>query len=238
MQKSAKYALIAVVVVIVVGGAGFWWFVLRDDAPSRASLPVRTEQASTTTAAAGGAGAVDTSSPTGSWKVQPGDNVFVGYRMQELFGGETIKKTAAGRTAAVTGTMTIDGTQITAVSVTGDVTQLRSDQARRDSAIKNQGLETSKFGQATFTLTSPITLPSTPAVGETVDVTATGDLTLHGVTRSVDIPLQARWDGTVIDVAGGAHIVLADYGITPISSGFVAIDDNGEFELQLTFVRA
>jgi len=240
MQKSAKYALIAVVVVIVVGGAGFWWFVLRDDAPSRASLPVRTEQATTTTAAAGGSrGAVaDASSPTGSWKVQPGENVFVGYRMQELFGGETIKKTAVGRTAAVTGTMTIDGNQITAASITGDVTQLKSDQARRDSAIKNQALETNKFGQATFVLTSPIALPSTAAVGETVNVTATGDLTLHGVTRSVEIPLQARWDGTVIDVAGGAHIVLADYAITPISSGFVAIDDNGEFELQLTFVRA
>ena len=38
MQKSVKYALIAVIVVIVLGGAGFYWFVLRDDVPPRATL--------------------------------------------------------------------------------------------------------------------------------------------------------------------------------------------------------
>ena len=33
MQKSAKYALIAVVAIVVLGGLGFYWFFLRDDAP-------------------------------------------------------------------------------------------------------------------------------------------------------------------------------------------------------------
>ena len=40
---------------------------------------------------------------------------FVGYRIEELFGGETIKKTAVGRTPDVTGSMTVDGSTISDV---------------------------------------------------------------------------------------------------------------------------
>ncbi len=100
MQKSAKYALIAVVLVIVLGGAGFYWFFLRDDAPPKASL-----QTNSTVEGASG----DPASADGTWKVAPADNVFVGYRVQEVFAGETIKKTAAGRTPAVEGTLTVSG---------------------------------------------------------------------------------------------------------------------------------
>jgi len=38
----------------------------------------------------------------------------------------------------------------------------------------------------------PITLPSTPVKGTSYRVTATGDLALHGVTRSVQVALEAR----------------------------------------------
>ncbi len=38
---------------------------------------------------------------------------------------------------------------------------------------------------ATFELTDPIDLPNTPAEGVTYDISATGNLTLHGVTREV-----------------------------------------------------
>ena len=103
MQKSVKYALIAVVLVIVLGGAGFYWFVLRDDAPPKATL-----QTNSTVAGAPS----DQASADGTWKVAPADNVFVGYRVQEVFAGETIKKTAAGRTPAVTGTLTISGSTV------------------------------------------------------------------------------------------------------------------------------
>ena len=91
MQKSVKIALAAVVVVILLGGAGFYWFFLRDDAPERASLQT-SSQADRARATA--------TSADGTWKVQTGDDVFVGYRVQELFGGETIKVTAVGRTPA------------------------------------------------------------------------------------------------------------------------------------------
>ena len=55
--------------------------------------------------------------------------MFVGYRVQELFGGETLKATAVGRTPAVEGTMTVSGTWVTPVEITADMTQLKSDKA-------------------------------------------------------------------------------------------------------------
>lgn len=229
MQKSAKYALIAVVLVIVLGGAGFYWFVLRDDAPPKASLQ--------TNATVAGAPS-DRASADGTWTVAPADNVFVGYRVQEVFAGETIKKTAAGRTPAVTGTLTISGTTVTAAEITADVSQLKSDRAARDNQIKTRGLQTDMFPQATFKLTKPVTLPSAPVKGQSVDITVTGELTLHGQTKTIDVPLKAEWDGGTIALAGGAPVVFSDYGMDAPTNAIVSVDDNGEFELQLTFIPA
>jgi polyisoprenoid-binding protein YceI len=235
MQKSAKYALIAVLAIIVVGGAGFYWFFLRDDAPKRASLLTTSTPQETD-----GTG-LEPTSAAGRWKIEQTTGVFVGYRVEELFGGSTIKVTAVGRTPAVTGAMTvagtnITGTEITAADIIADVTKLTSDKGARDQQIKSRGLETDTFGTAEFKLTQPITLPGTPVKGVEVDVTATGELTLHGQTKTVEIPLQAKWNGRTITMAGNAKLAFTDYGITAPTNAIVSVDENGEFELQLTFV--
>ena len=97
--RARTFVLAALVVVLAAGGA-LWWFFLRDDAPEEATL----EQSDC--AISGGPATAD-----GSWEVRPGtvEEGFVGYRIEELFGGETIKKTAVGRTPDVTGSMTVDG---------------------------------------------------------------------------------------------------------------------------------
>ena len=231
-----------VLIVVLVGGAGFaalWWFVLRDDAPPRAGLRDRSTE--TTAAPDGTTGGPETSGAAsfeGTWTVQPDDEVFVGYRVTELFAGETIKHTAVGRTPAVTGQMSLTGTQLDAATFTADLTQLTSDESRRDNRLKDRGIETNTFPEATFSLTEPIEIGS-PGIGTPVTVTATGDLTLHGVTRSIEVPIDARWNGDTIDIAGGVPIVLADFEIEPPHvPGFVTVDENGEMEFQLTFVRS
>lgn len=233
MQRSVKIALAAVAVVIVVGAAGFWYFVLRDTSDPVASLEaLEGDQSSSQTISD------PTTDPNGTWTVVVGENVFAGYRIQELFGGETIKKTATGRTPVVTGTMTVQGNQITVVDLTADLSQLKSSETRRDNSQRNSGLQIDTFPTATFTLTEPISLPSAPAEGSAADVQAVGELTLHGVTRPVTIPLQTSLRDGRINVAGGAPIVLADFEIQPPDSGFVSVDDNGTFEVQLAFVKS
>lgn len=229
MQRSVKVALVAVVAVIVLGSVGFWYFVLRDTAPAPVTLRSRDDSSAST--AGGGPTTAD-----GNWKVANGDeSVFVGYRILELFGGDTVKKEAVGRTTAVSGTMTIAGTQVTAVDISADVTSLKSDRPQRDGQV-TRALETARFGTATFKLTQPIVLPSAPQKGQAVNASATGELTLHGQTRSVTVPLEARWNGPTIDVSGKADVKLADYQITRPQVPGIAVDEQGQLELSLTFV--
>ncbi|MGQ0823656.1 MAG: YceI family protein [Actinomycetota bacterium] len=230
-----KRLIILALLAVVAAGAAFWWFVLRDDAPPRAQL--RDRSSDTTVAATASTG---TAGPAvaGAWSVQPDEEVFVGYRVTELYAGETIKNTAVGRTPAVTGTITITGTTVDAASFIADLTQLVSDESRRDNRMRDRGLETNTFPNATFTLTTRIQLGD-PALDTALTFTATGDLTLHGVTRSIEVAIDARWNGDTIDLAGGVPIVLADYEIEPPDvAGFVAVDGNGEMEFQLSLTRA
>jgi polyisoprenoid-binding protein YceI len=220
--------LAGLVASLCLSGIAVWYFVLRDTAAPEASLDaIEGDQA------AGEAPAT----PDGTWNLKPDDTVFVGYRVEEQFAGDTVKKTATGRTGKVEGTLTIDGTTVAAADITADVSTLTSDQQRRDSALASRGLETGRFPTASFTLTSPLELPDSPQRGATVDTTVSGDLTLHGVTVPVEVDVQASWDGPTISVAGSAPISFDDFGIDSIEiPGFVSTAAEGTMELQLLFV--
>jgi polyisoprenoid-binding protein YceI len=224
----------AALVVVVLGGAVVWYTVLRDTADPEADIDAVSADGAGENAAGDGP-----STPDGTWTVETGGTVFVGYRVEEQFAGDTIKKTATGRTPAVEGKLTVAGDEITEASFTADLTQLSSDQARRDSALLTRGLEIERFPTASFELTQPLTLPAPPTRGETVELTAAGNLTLHGQTRPVEVALEGRWDGATISVAGDTPITFADYGMQAIEiGGFVSTDDHGTMELQLLLVPA
>lgn len=144
--------------------------------------------------------------------------------------------TAVGRTPQVSGTLVFGGSTITSVDVTADLTRLRSDDDRRDGRLHEQAIETGRFPQATFRLTGPIELGTVPIDGATFSATATGELTLHGVTRTVTLPIKARLSGDVVTVTGSIEIAFADYAIErPTSFLVLSIEDHGVMELQLHF---
>jgi polyisoprenoid-binding protein YceI len=196
-----------------------------------------------TGSAAAPAGSSGTASFDGTWNVDTSigsfsdfSGSFVGYRVQEQLSGIGAN-TAVGRTPDVSGTLTIAGDQVTAADITADLTTLQSDDSRRDGQLQRQGIQTDQFPTAEFTLTQPIS-GTLPAENTEVEVQATGNLTLHGVTKEVTIPLKAKWAGDVIEVAGSTEITFADYNITPPNSFMVlSIADTGTLELQLFFTR-
>ncbi len=108
----------------------------------------------------------------------------------------------------------------------------------RDERIHTIGLETDAFPEATFTLTDPIAFDAQPTDGETVTAGATGELTLHGVTKSVCVPVQATLDGDTIEVLGSVDVVFADYGMQAPNFGFVTTEDHGTIEFRLDFARS
>jgi len=64
-----------------------------------------------------------------------------------------------------------------------------------------------------------------------------GTLSLHGVARPIEFPVEARWDGATIQVAGGTRVRRADFGLeVPNLIGY-RIEDTGVVELELTLVR-
>ena len=146
--------------------------------------------------------------------------------------------TAVGRSTVLSGSLVFDGAAITEVVIEVDLTALTSDDSRRDGALRRQALETNTYPTTTFTLTEPIPIDAAPAEGETLSVTATGDLTLHGVTREVQIPMEGQLVGDRVAVVGSLEIVFADYDMdTPSAFIVLAIDDHGIMEFQLVFER-
>jgi polyisoprenoid-binding protein YceI len=178
---------------------------------------------------------VDTS--VGEFSYENSTGTFVGFRVSEQLSGIG-STTAVGRTPAVSGTMTIDGTTLTAASIDADMTKLTTNNSRRDRPARD-ALGTSQFPSATFVLTSPIDLGDAAKTGAKTAVTATGDLTVHGVTKRVDIPLEAQLTGDTIVVVGTLDVVFSDFGVTaPTAPIVLSVDDHGQMELQLFFSRA
>jgi polyisoprenoid-binding protein YceI len=233
MSKTFKVLLGMFVAVVVVVGAAGAYYALHDSAEDEASL------AAIPTGSAAPGGASTRTSADGDWTVQPGEGVFVGYRIHEKLRG--LDKEVTGRTAGVTGSMTIAGDTVTKAQFTADLTGLKTDEALRDNALKQLGPQTAKYPQATFELTGPLKLPSTPKPGEPISVTAPGILTLHGVTKPVQVPLQAQWLGDTINVAsatGGVRIEFKDYGFDAITVPVATTDAFAFLELQLVFAPA
>lgn len=234
-----KKLLAAAVVILLVGGAALWFFVLKDDPEPELSVDTSSSDTSQTTTG------TTPESLDGTWTIQGGGDTTAGFRIKESFANGLTDHTAVGRSDTVTGSMTVDGTQITEGDFTVDLTALTfSDNpaglsvTNRANALKNNGLQTSQFPEATFTLTQPIDFGEKPADGETVTATATGDLTLHGVTKEVTFEVEAKLVGDTIRVATAdpVPVALADYDIDKPTMGPVAsIDDEGSFEFLVVF---
>ncbi|WP_426574866.1 YceI family protein [Aquihabitans sp. McL0605] len=221
------------IVVVLVAGAAFWWFVLRDDPPAELSVNDTSGSSSQTTTG------TTPASLDGTWTVQAGDTT-AGFRINESFAGGLADHTAVGRSGDVNGSIAVAGTNISSGDFTVNLSKLAfSDEVpglsvtNRANALKSRGLQTSQFPEASFKLTEPIDFGSKPAEGETVTATATGDLTLHGVTKPVTFDVEAKIVGDTIRVATKepVPIVLTDYGIDKPTGGPIAsIDDQGSFE--------
>jgi polyisoprenoid-binding protein YceI len=219
------------VLALVVGGPWVYIHLIQDDAPP--PLALGSTSASTSASGVGSTG----SSPTtgdGSWTVT--DDSVVGYRVKEVLFGQNAD--AVGRTSAIAGTMSLDGATVTDARFTVDMTTVTSDESRRDDQFNGRIMETSIYPTATFTLSEPIDLGTLPDASTDVTATATGELTLHGVTKTVTFDIDGRYTGSQVEIAGSIPITFADWNISNPSFGPVTTEDNGILEFSLVFVPA
>jgi polyisoprenoid-binding protein YceI len=239
MSRTGKLVIAGVVVLLVALGGGYLLFANRtSDSPPPAALDpapsTTTGEATGTTAQADG-----TATPDGTWQVSDDGSSFVGYRVKEQLAFLNSPNDAVGRSKAVTGTMEVAGDTVEQVRIEADLTQLTSDESRRDNAIRQRGLESERFPTATLELAEPIQLASSPAQGEDVRGQGKGRLTVHGVTREVDLDLRGRWTGETIQVAGQLPVKMSDFQVQPPRFGpVVSIEDGLAVEFNLLFERS
>jgi len=247
--------ILALVAILAIGAGGYFAYdnVLRGDAVAPLSLPstAPTSVASSAPSSAGASdpavaqpsdGAATDGAIAGTWTVTTGSEA--GYRVREQLANLPAESDAVGRTSNVTGSITLvaagNGAQLTAGDLSVDATTITSNESRRDNRLRTEGLQTDQFPTATFKLTQPVDIPAAALAGTATDLTLVGDLTLHGVTKSVQIPAQARFTNGQIAVSGSISFPLSDFGIqTPNVGGFiVSIADQGAMEFLVVFAKS
>ena len=148
-----------------------------------------------------------------------------------------------GEFTGVTGTLEVDpaAPEGGKVSVEIDSSTITTHQADRDTHLKSGDF----FDVATF---PKVTFVST-AVSKSGDEegTITGDLTLHGVTKSVTLQVEGGttevkdpWGNWRLGFTGKTKIKRSDFGLTynaALETGGVLIGDDIDITLDVQFVR-
>lgn len=166
---------------------------------------------------------------------EEGRGTFGGYRIREELAGIG-DSVAVGRSPAVSGWVVFDEATVISAYVDVDLTELVSDDSRRDSRVQD---ELGPNANATFELDDEIELPEVPPVGEVIQLTVPGTLTIRDVTNEVEVELQAAVTETGLIVAGSTEIALADYDIeVPSATILLSVEDEATLEWQLFLVPA
>jgi polyisoprenoid-binding protein YceI len=216
-------AIALAALALVVGPFVYIHFIEDDPAPK-----LRLSDSPTSVAKRPASGDV-----SGTWNTSDGSTAQ--YRVNEVLFGQD--NTATGKTSSVTGTVRIEGTTVREADISVDMTTFKSDEDRRDRQFQGRIMDTSQFPTSTFKLTQPIALGSVPVPGKKVTATATGELTMHGTTRTITTDLQAQRVGDKIEVVGQIPITFADYGIGNPSFAGITTEDHGTLEILLALAH-
>jgi len=233
MSRRFLIPIVALAALVVLGSAGayvYFFSGLRTSPPTLA-LASPSPTASATAAAP---------SNLGTWEITSGS--LVGYRVKEQFAGQTSTHEAVARTGDVAGQVTItqngSSYEMTSAKVTVQLANLASVDSvagynvRNRDGIVQRSLSVSSFPTATFEAAN-VALPAGVESGQQVDVTVPGQLTVHGVTKSVTATLQVRVTGNTAQIAGSIAAKMTDFGVNPPQVPFTVVQPDVTIEVSL-----
>lgn len=221
MSRLAKIALAgaALAALAVVAVIAVW--LLRSDDPDLLTAAPTLAAATSTPAAA-------TQAPTG---VTPAAvSLPAGVRRFVVVPEESLAKfvveetlrglpaTAVGTTTAISGEiyLTKEGLYKDLPSVFKvDLRQLRTDESLRDNYIKNNTLNTSRYPFAEFRVESVTGFPTNYVEDTEVQLTLSGTMTIHGVSKPLTFSVKARQKGNALGATADAEFRMTDFGMTP-----------------------
>jgi polyisoprenoid-binding protein YceI len=228
-HKIRNSIVLGTVVVIFLALAGPFIYIHFIEGPPPAKLALPTASATKTPAAS------STTSLNGTWNIAKGS--VVGYRVSEVLLGQN--STAVGRTSKVWGSLVVGGTAITKATFTVNMASVVSDQSQRNAQFDGRIMDVSRYPTATFTLTTPIELGSVPKQGATSKSSATGQLTMRGVTKTITFNVSIERTASGLAALAEIPILFSTRNIAnPSIGGFVTTSDHGTLEVLLTSTTA
>jgi polyisoprenoid-binding protein YceI len=158
------------------------------------------------------------------------------YAVNEVFLQENRPYHAVGTTNVVTGTFVVATEGVPAGKVTKiqvDLRALQSDSGRRDNAIRERWLESNTYPYAEFVSTNALNLPASYQPGSQVSFNLVGDMTIHGVTKSVEWLVDGTLTGDTVRGQATTTINMSDFGITaPNIANMIKVEDQVELLVQ------
>jgi polyisoprenoid-binding protein YceI len=250
-----KKIIIAVVVIAVIAAVGVFIADRTIFAPSQATtgVPVAPTIAAPTHAATGPAQpAAAVAQPQATTAAAPATGVAVVYHIdpaqsearyevaETFFQGNRLNL-AVGRTKGIAGDVQVDFTnpansQIGTIVI--DVSQLTSDEDRRDNFIRRNALQSSQFPQATFKPTKIEGLPASVKPGDQIAFKVTGDLTVKQTTKPATFDVTLKADQDKLTGTATAEILLSDFGVGPIQIALLQTEDKAKLVFEFVALPA
>ncbi|HEX8600539.1 MAG TPA: YceI family protein [Chloroflexia bacterium] len=159
------------------------------------------------------------------------------YRVGETFFDQRGFVIAVGTTNAVAGDILVDPANLPASQVgeiVVDISQLRTDEPMRDSAIRRRWLESATYPLARFNNAKIIDIPATATEGQPFKFQISGDMTVREVTKPVTWEAETTLDGYTLRGTATTKLKMSDFGIEPPSLMSLQVED--DVELTLEFV--
>lgn len=179
-----------------------------------------------------------TSAPVTLWKIDPAHS-SAEFKVRHL-----MISNVKGAIKGITGDLTEHSTDssLSSIETTLDVSTLSTGEAERDGHLKSADFfETEKYPTITFKSTKV-----TPKGPE--EYAVTGDLTIHGVTKSVTLgvegptaPQKDPWGNTRIGLAATTKINRKDFGLTwnaALETGGVMVGEDVHISIELELIKS
>ena len=178
----------------------------------------------------------DLTATTGTWEIDPTHST-IGFVARHAMVAKV-----RGNFSDFTGTLNLDGADPakSSANLTIVASSFNSNNAERDAHVKSADfLDADQFPTITFTSTAVTTKGDD-------DFIVTGDLTIHGVTKPVDVKFellgtsQDPWGNTRIGFEGKAEISRKEFGLVwnvALETGGVLVGDTIKLEMDVEAVK-
>ena len=227
IKRKTLICIASAVAIFITGGPWLYTTLFRDDPLN----PFNEKSISND-------GVTDTTGEieiAGDWKLISGSQV--GYRINERIALKTFE--TVGRSSEVTGSLKILDSEITQATFEVNMKTFQSDSGGRDAQFNGRIMDTEKYPTANFMLTEPITIGDKPRNGLTINIIATGNLTLRGTTKEVTLSLSSTLQNSVITVIGQIQIQFDEWKIPnpSVPLVFIYTESHCILEFSLKFDR-